>query len=287
MEALDLQSIRLDGGTQSRAALCDETIEEYAEHVDELPWSDVFYDGNDYWLADGFHRWHAHHRAGRQTMRCHVRQGTRRDAILFSVSANDTHGLRRTNADKRRAVETLLNDPEWSGWSDRVIAEHVGVSNPFVSGIRNQLLTVNTWGQPPPKRARRGRDGKSYSNTTSKPNSSTGGSVTDPPADAIRNDLALVIRQRLSDPDFASWRNVTRSPGHTRAERMAECILDGGDLALLRLGLDWSVTAEQLKAAHRSASKRSHPDCGGSQQDFIEVQEAHRLIQAFLEERES
>jgi hypothetical protein len=37
-----------------------------------------------------------------------------RDAILFSVSANGTHGQRRTNEDKRRAVLCLLNDPEWA-----------------------------------------------------------------------------------------------------------------------------------------------------------------------------
>ena|SRR5436309_8329926 len=43
---------------------------------------------------------------------------------------------RRTNADKRRAVETLLNDPEWAKWSDREIARQCGVSNDFVSRLR-------------------------------------------------------------------------------------------------------------------------------------------------------
>ena len=32
-----------------------------------------------------------------------------------------------TNADKRRAVETLLNDAEWATWSDREIARQCGV----------------------------------------------------------------------------------------------------------------------------------------------------------------
>jgi branched-chain amino acid transport system substrate-binding protein len=40
------------------------------------------------------------------------------DAILYSVGANEMHGLRHTNEDKRRAVLTLLNDPGWSKWSD-------------------------------------------------------------------------------------------------------------------------------------------------------------------------
>lgn len=39
-----------------------------------------------------------------------------REAILFIVGANASHGLRRTNADKRRTVERLLADEEWRGW---------------------------------------------------------------------------------------------------------------------------------------------------------------------------
>lgn len=46
-----------------------------------------------------------------------------RDAILYSCGANDRHGLRRTNEDKRRAVKKSLEDPEWSGWSSNKIAE--------------------------------------------------------------------------------------------------------------------------------------------------------------------
>ena len=34
-----------------------------------------------------------------------VRQGTRRDALLFAAGANSSHGLSRTTADKRRAIE--------------------------------------------------------------------------------------------------------------------------------------------------------------------------------------
>ncbi|MBI3967682.1 MAG: hypothetical protein HY329_18750 [Chloroflexi bacterium] len=37
-----------------------------------------------------------------------VRPGGLRDAVLFSMQANATHGYRRSSADKRRSVETLL-----------------------------------------------------------------------------------------------------------------------------------------------------------------------------------
>jgi hypothetical protein len=78
----------------------------------------------------------AYREAGEGEVPCDVRQGTQRDAVLHSVGANSAHGVRRTNADKRRAAETLLRDEEWSKWSDREIARRACVSQPFVSKLR-------------------------------------------------------------------------------------------------------------------------------------------------------
>jgi hypothetical protein len=38
------------------------------------------------------------------------------------------HGLKRSNKCKRNAVMTLLNDPEWSQWSDGEIARRCAVT---------------------------------------------------------------------------------------------------------------------------------------------------------------
>lgn len=132
-------SIRIDGGTQPRQSINEQVVSEYAEALqagEKLPPVVVFHDGTDHWLADGFHRYHAHRKAKRKDIAADVREGTRRDAVLFSVGANAAHGLRRTNDDKRRAVLTLLEDAEWSKWSDRQIAEACGVSVPFVGAVR-------------------------------------------------------------------------------------------------------------------------------------------------------
>lgn len=59
------------------------------------------------------HRTHAHQRAARTTISCDVHESTRRDALLYSVSVHSTHGLRRSDADKRRAVLVLLQEDEW------------------------------------------------------------------------------------------------------------------------------------------------------------------------------
>ncbi|QXD15805.1 hypothetical protein GQ464_002330 [Rhodocaloribacter litoris] len=69
---------------------------------------------------------------------------SRRDAILHSVGANAEHGLRRTGADKRRAVMTLLQDEEWRRWSDREIARRCRVSHPFVAKMRADTCNVSS-----------------------------------------------------------------------------------------------------------------------------------------------
>lgn len=136
---LDLALIRIDGGTQARVELDQNTVTEYAEAYKtgaEFPPVTVFFDGTDRWLADGFHRYFGAKSAGKTQIYETIVPGTLRDAVLFSLKANATHGLKRSNADKRKAVETLLRDQEWAEWSDRKIAELTGVSITFVGAIR-------------------------------------------------------------------------------------------------------------------------------------------------------
>lgn len=64
---------------------------------------------------------------------------TYREALLVSIDSNRNHGIRFSNADKRKAVFRLLKDQEWSGWSDNKIADFCGVSQPFVSNLRAEL----------------------------------------------------------------------------------------------------------------------------------------------------
>lgn len=141
--SVQIEKIRLDGGTQSRAAINEATVSEYAEAMADpntvFPPIVVYFDGTDYWLADGFHRLAAWSRIGRTDIPADVRQGDRRRAILHSVAANSAHGLRRTNEDKRRAVMTLLEDAEWSQWPQAKIAAACGVSREYVSRVSQSV----------------------------------------------------------------------------------------------------------------------------------------------------
>lgn len=139
VQELLLSKLRLDGGTQPRVALDEETVGEYADAIADgaqMPPLKVMFDGSTYWLYDGFHRFFGHKEAGEAKARCEITQGTRRDAVLASLGANDTHGLRRSNADKRRAVEIALADEEWRELSDREIAKLCHVSHTHVAEVR-------------------------------------------------------------------------------------------------------------------------------------------------------
>lgn len=140
---IDAGLIRLDGSTQPRCAINEDTVADYAEAMRDgasFPAVVVFNDGAALWLADGFHRFHATRAAGMPTILVEERPGTRRDAILYGFGANVRHGLRETRADKRRKVEAMLRDAEWVMWSDREISRKCGVSDKTVGAVRAELV---------------------------------------------------------------------------------------------------------------------------------------------------
>jgi hypothetical protein len=148
MTVLALEAFTLDPDCQPRAELRLDTVAEYAAAFadgDQFPPVMVFFDGVANWLADGFHRHAGATAAGIETLDADIRPGTRRDAILYSLGVNATHGLRRTNADKRRSVMTMLADPEWARWSDREIARQCAVSHEFVRQIREPSVNVDRY----------------------------------------------------------------------------------------------------------------------------------------------
>lgn len=107
------------------------------------------------WLGDGWHRIEAHVTLGLTTIEAELRPGGRRAAFLFALGANENHGLRRTSADKRKAVEAALDDLELRQLSDREIARLCGVGKNLVASVRGSrpdLALLDT--------KRRGRDGK-------------------------------------------------------------------------------------------------------------------------------
>lgn len=142
---VNLSHIRRDGGTQARAEMNSAAIEDYAHAMAsgaKFPPVVLFQDQDIYWLGDGFHRIEAALLAGKKAIPADIRQGGQRQARLFALGANTTHGVRRTNADKRLAVSILLDDPEWGQWSNRQIAELIGVSHQFINNMRIERVAT-------------------------------------------------------------------------------------------------------------------------------------------------
>ncbi len=162
-ESIPIANLRLDGGTQPRAALDFDAIEDYTDAMNagaRFPPVTVFYDGEHYWLADGFHRIKAAYAAGLDAVECEIRQGTLEEAQWYSFSANKSNGLRRTCHDKQRAAESALLHPKCKGHSDYAVARHVGCSREWVRRIRHDLISSNRLLDEPRRTVK--RDGVVY-----------------------------------------------------------------------------------------------------------------------------
>jgi hypothetical protein len=130
---------------QMRVEMNEDAIAEYAHSMcggTEFPPIIVVGDGENYWLADGYHRVAAARRAEIESLKADVRTGSKRDAILVAIEANNQHGVRSTFEDRRKACIALLKDEEWSQWSNREIARRCGIAE---SSVRNIKKEEDVW----------------------------------------------------------------------------------------------------------------------------------------------
>jgi len=145
---LPVNAVEIDPSVLPRIQDDDPVVAEYADtlRLDQkaMPPPVVFFDGKDNWLADGVKRLAALKRIGVEEPVCDVRKGTRSEAIFYASGANREHGVRLTNAEKKRAVENCLADKECAENTDGVIGELCGVSTSMVQKRRaalNKLLS--------------------------------------------------------------------------------------------------------------------------------------------------
>lgn len=135
---LSLTLIVADDRYQPREKMQADVIAEYAEQMrsgDVFPPIKVvgFPDGK-YRIADGFHRYYAARKLNLKTITAEVikENGGHLDVLEACVRANHGHGLRRTNEDKRRAIEMIVNEPAYAGKGKKQIAALALVSKTMV-----------------------------------------------------------------------------------------------------------------------------------------------------------
>ncbi|UOF83054.1 putative streptomycin biosynthesis operon possible regulatory [Caudoviricetes sp.] len=159
-QKIPLSSLILDEGTvksvMGRLKIDEDTVasyrETYRENPEAMPPITVFAEGGKFIIGGGYHRafgamsvMDKDKKPLLHEINAIVLPGGRRDAILFSLLDNATHGLRRTNGDKRLCVERLLEDKEWSQWSNVQVAKQAGVVESFVRKVKGEAIsrTVN------------------------------------------------------------------------------------------------------------------------------------------------
>jgi transposase len=139
---LPISSIERDPEMQHRLTPDPGLISEYAALMGdgtEFPPVIVWWDGQSYWLSDGFRRVAAAQLAGLSTVRAEIRTGTRQDALWDSYAANSTHGARRQPAETERVIRLALLHPASAGLSNVQIAKHLHVAEATVRRWRSRL----------------------------------------------------------------------------------------------------------------------------------------------------
>ena len=156
MQKLKLTQIRTDGGTQARVSLNQDTVNEYAQQMqdgDVFPPVVIFSDGSNNWLADGFHRYFASRQIGSVDIAVQKHEGTVDEATLYAFGATARRGLSFTKEDYKHIVTRIMQHPVWSTWSTRTIAELLGCSAMTISRVKSSL-------EEPPKTVSYTRNGK-------------------------------------------------------------------------------------------------------------------------------
>ena len=140
MAIININDIRIDGGTQGRYVINQGVVSDYAEAMKSgavFPALETVFDGSTHWLVDGFHRFLAYKIVGTKQVTANVTDGSQLEAQVMSFGMNAKHGLQRTNEDKRRVVELAIEHPLTKDKTNKDIALLCHVSASFVAAVRN------------------------------------------------------------------------------------------------------------------------------------------------------
>jgi len=138
-----LESIDFPGSPHVRAQKPDpEIVAHYAQcYADKKPMPPVvvFYDPElkKFYLADGLHRCAAHEQLKRTAVMANVIEGPYMEALRYALTANANHGVRRSNADKRKCIAQALK--QWPEVANMQIARLADVDDKTVASVRSEM----------------------------------------------------------------------------------------------------------------------------------------------------
>ena len=140
---LRLDEVKVDRATYLVRSQMDMVrVSNYKGVIDLLPPVDVFDLPLGLTLVDGFHRYEAHLKEGRSTIKANVHQGTEVEALKFAYKANVSHGLglARHELKAARLNFFLLCYQENENVSDKDVAIEFGCNTTTIWRDRKELI---------------------------------------------------------------------------------------------------------------------------------------------------
>jgi len=268
--AVNVDKIILDERCQTRPALSQEAVNDYADIYREeevsLPALEVVDVDGKLVLIDGFHRLAGARQADHGFVRVTVVEECDLGRALWLASAvNQEHvGVRRSNLDKRQSVMLALKSQIGFEQSTRVLAEHVGVSHMTVSRVRAEFeaeLRAKLEAAAEP-------DDPDAGVTKLQPDASSGqetppADTSEAPADEPVPDTSTVEppplerSQALAEiADIASQLHKVAKKAHAEAERISA----GAFPDLVELAHDVLAAAEALAAGAAAVRKEEEAE---------------------------
>lgn len=141
VQEVQLDQLVFDEKYQSRADL--PSVEEYTEIIQDagewpFPPLVVALVRKKHYVVDGFTRGRAAKQTDIESVPCEVHRVSEAEAFKMSLRANAENGYRRTNRDKRKAVERAIG--RWSSETNAEIARICGVTAAFVGKVVKQYV---------------------------------------------------------------------------------------------------------------------------------------------------
>jgi len=164
----------------------------------------LFGDSERWWVGDGWHRILSAKKIGALTIDAELHEGGRIEALRYALKANDKHGKRRTNDDKRRCVEIALK--EFAGLSSRQIADMCGVGYSLVQETRQVTESVTSTvagadGKQYPARHKRYPKGEPHETANATENVVPETRPLNPPSNGLRYAKLAILNLKEIKPD--------------------------------------------------------------------------------------
>lgn len=193
-----------DPRCQSRTGIDLALVQEYVDAIEDraaLPPVSTIRTPEGHYLYDGFHRAEAYRRKGVTEIAVNYEDGDIWDAIERSCAVNATHGKRRTNEDKRRAVETMLTVMQHKGerWSNREVARRCGVHHNLVAAVLGESSGGDSQIDAPRTVSRNG--------STYEMNTSNIGKVRAPNLATVDRDTGEIVDDDVPEPEYVDPRD--------------------------------------------------------------------------------